>query len=94
MDESAASVTLASGLSAVYEPTQNLVRDDDGRQITLRARFYIDGIDADGAVLDIRAHDWLQFTDFRGVLQKKQVIVRASPWFCGAVLDHVLLEIS
>ncbi len=94
MDSSAAASTLADKLSAIYEPVQVLARAESSRDLLITAKFYIDGFDNDGEGLDIRADDWLQFTDFRGVLQKRQLIARVSPWFCGALLDHVLLEVT
>lgn len=94
MDPSAPALTIADKLSAIFEPVQVLARGESERDLLIRAKFFIDGTDNDGEVIDIRADDWLQFTDFRGVLQKKQLIRRVSPWYCGPLLDHVLLEVS
>lgn len=87
-------VTIAENLCAIYEPVQILFRDLDNREITLTSKFWIDPCDSSGNALDIRANDWLQFTDFRGVLQKEQQIRRVSPWFIGRELDHITLEIG
>ena len=94
MDESGTPVTLASGLCAIYEPTQVLFKDVDGRELLIRATFFIDPCDNDGNMIDVRAHDHLQYTDFRGVLQKRQLILQVSPWYCGAELDHIELGIG
>jgi len=34
------------------------------------------------------------YTDFRGVLKKRQLIRRVSPFYVGSELDHLLLEIG
>ncbi len=94
MDESATPVTLASGLCAIYEPAQTLFKDVGGRELLIRATFWIDPVDNDGDAIDVRAHDHLQYTDFRGVLQKRQLVVVVSPWYCGAELDHLELGIG
>ncbi len=94
MDEGGGQATLATGLCAIYEPSNQLFKDTDGRELTIRARFYIDPVDNSGDPIDVRAHDWLQFTDFRAKLQKRQLILRVSPWYCGAEIDHLLLEVG
>ena len=94
MDSSAPATTIADKLSAIYEPVQVLARGESERDLLIVAKFRIDGTDNNGEPLDVRADDWLQFTDFRGVLQKRQLIRRVSPWYCGPLLDHVLLEVS
>lgn len=87
-------IPLASDLCAIYEPTQVLFRDADGNELFLTAKFWIDPCDNDGNAIEVRANDWLQYTDFRGVVQKKQQIRRVSPWFLGIELDHIVLEIG
>ncbi len=94
MDQSASAIPLATGLSAIYEPVQILARGESARDLNVTAKFFIDPVDNDGEAIDIRANDFVQFTDFRGVLQKKQVIGRVSPWYCGPVLEHILLEVT
>lgn len=90
----AAPIPLADTLTAIYEPTEGLLRDTDGREIRITARFWIDPVDNLGADLDLRADDWLQFTDYKGELKKEQRIVQVSPWYCGVILDHLLLEVG
>ncbi len=94
MDPTSTPTTIATGLPAIYEPAQELFTELDGRQLFVRSKFWIDPTDSAGDVIDVRANDWAQWTDFRGVLQKEQRILRVSPWFCGAVLDHLLLELA
>ncbi len=94
LDTSATSVTLATGLTAIYEPKQRLIRDITGREIAITSVFWIDPVDNDGVAIEVRAHDHLQWTDYRGVLQKRQLILVVSPWYCGAELDHIKLEIG
>ena len=87
-------ITLADSLTAIYEPTEGLLRDADGREIRIVAKFWIDPVDNLGAAIDVKADDWLQYTDFKGDLKKEQRIVQVSPWFCGVILDHLLLEVG
>lgn len=94
MDESATPTVLAEDLCAIYEPSHELIQDADGRAIVITARFAIDPVDNAGVALTVRQHDHLQFTDYRGELQRRQMIRRVSPWYCGAELDHLLLEIG
>ena len=94
MDVTGTPAVLADGLCAIYEPTDELIKGEDGRDLQLRAKFWIDPMDNDGDDITVRAHDWLQWTDYRGKLQKQQLILRVSPWYCGAELDHLLLEIG
>lgn len=94
LDPVGAPVTLADDLTAIYEPTEALIRDVDGRQIRITGRFWIDPFDNGGADIDVKANDWLQFTDFKGAVKKEQQIRRVSPWYCGVELDHLLLEVS
>ncbi len=94
MDPVGTPVTVAENLCAIYEPTQVLFKELDGRELFLTARFWIDPCDNDGDQIDVRAHDLLQYTDFRGVLQKRQVIRRVSPFFIGVDLDHIQLDIG
>lgn len=86
--------TLADDLTAIYEPTEAVIRDVDGREIRITGRFWIDPFDNGGADIDVKANDWLTFTDWKGDAKKEQLIVRVSPWFCGTELDHLLLEIG
>lgn len=94
MDDVGAPTVLASGLCAIYEPEQRAFKDLDGREVTITARFFIDPCDNDGVAIDVRAHDRLQFTDFRGKLQKEQLILRVSPWYDGADVDHIEIEVG
>ena len=86
--------TLASGLCAVYEPFQAWLQEPNGRQVRLSAKIWIDPIDNDGDAITVAAGDWAQWTDFRGVLVREQVIVTVSPWFVGTELDHIQLDIG
>lgn len=92
MDTVGDPVTIAEGLTAIYEPRQSLFKETDGRELFLTARFWIDPCDNDGNQIDVRANDWVQYTDFRGVLQKRQVIRIVSPFFLGVELDHIQLD--
>ncbi len=92
--DSGTPTSIATGLTAIYEPTQSLLKGADGREILLTGKFFIDPVDNDGVDIEVRVHDWLEFTDFKGDLQKRQVIRRVSPWYCGAELDHILLEVG
>lgn len=87
-------ISLADSLTAIYEPTEETLRDQDGREVRVTAKFWIDPVDNGGTAIDVKAEDWLQYTDFKGALKKEQRIVRVSPWFCGVELDHILLEIG
>lgn len=89
-----APTTLAADLCAIYEPTSDVFKDVDGEETFLTGKFWIDPVDNDGVALDVREDDFLQYTDFKGALQTEQVIRRVSPWFVGAELDHILLEIG
>lgn len=86
--------TLADGLCAIYEPFTAWLQETDGRQVRVSARIYVDPVDNDGVALDLIAGDWAQWTDYRGVLLKEQVIVTVSPWFIGTELDHIQLDIG
>lgn len=86
--------TIASDLYAIVQHVHVYFKDVNGRENYITSKIYIDPVDNDGEALDIRAGDWAQYTDWRGVLQKKQVILRASPWFACDEVDHVLLEIG
>ena len=90
----AAPTPIADTLTAIYEPTEGLLRNPDGREIRITARFWIDPVDNLGAAIDVKADDWLQFTDYKGALKKEQRIVNVSPWYCGVDLDHILLEVG
>ena len=94
MDESDVPTLIAENLCAIYEPTHQLLQEPNGRAIVILGKFAIDPCDNEGEALDVRQHDHLQFTDYRGKLQRRQMIRRVSPWYCGAELDHILLEIG
>lgn len=94
MDTVGSPVTLAEDLTAIYEARQVLFKEPDGRELFLTGRFWIDPCDNDGNQIDVRAHDQLQYTDFRGVVQKRQVIRTVSPFFLGVELDHIQLDIG
>lgn len=93
-DESGTPVTLASGLCAIVQPEQVFFKDTGGREQFIRATIWIDPVDNDGDAIDVRAGDHLQYTDFRGVLQKRQLILRVSSWYMSAELDHIELGVG
>jgi len=76
------------------EPSTHVIRDPDGREHQITAAFRLDPTDCEGEVLDVMEGDHLQYTDFRGVLKKRQLIRRVSPFYVGSELDHLLLEIG
>lgn len=86
--------TIAADLYAIVQHRQNYFKGLDGREQTVTTQVYIDPVDNDGEAIDVRAGDWAQWTDWRGVLQKEQLILRASPWYACDEVDHVLLEIG
>lgn len=86
--------TIAEDLCAIYEPSSDVFKDVDGLETFLVGKFWIDPVDNDGVAIDIREDDFLSYTDFKGSLQTEQTIRRVSPWYCGAELDHLLLEIG
>ena len=86
--------SVAANLCAIYEQTNELIRDVDGSEITVRGRFYVDPCDNDGVTLDIRTRDHLQWSDYRGTLVKTQQVRRVTAWFIGAEVDHILLEVG
>lgn len=93
-DQSAPPVEIIADLCAIYEPSQRLFKDSAGRELTINAILRIDGTDGDGEPLDVRAGDHAQWTDFRGKLLKRQLILRVDPWYLGPELNHVELRIG
>ena len=93
-DESGPPVEIATGLCGIYEPSQRLFKDAQGRELQISAIIRIEGTDSDGDVIDVRAGDHAQWTDFRGKLLKRQLILRVDPWWHGFDLDHVELRIG
>ncbi len=82
--------TIASDLYAIVQHVHVYFKDIDGRENYIQTKVYIDPVDNDGEALDIRSGDWAQYTDWRGVLQKKRVIPRASARYACAEADHAL----
>lgn len=93
-DEVGPPVLLASGLAAIYQPMTERMRDAQGREFIVKARFFLDGYDVQGNPLDVRPFDHVQFTDWRKVLQKRQQIVAVNTHFACDVIDHLELRIG
>ena len=92
MDPVGDDAVLYSNLEAIYEPVDEVVKDLDGRERFLSARFFIDPFDADGNVIDVQANQLIQWTQFNGRVAEKILIVRVLPWFCGRELDHIQID--
>lgn len=92
-------VLVVSGLRAHHERSESGSKSSTGRDATITDTLLIDGINLDtGAVLDIRAHDFVQWTDLlRGSLTDKLALASVSPFTIpgqGDTLAHVQLDVG
>ena len=89
--------SVVAGVLAEHEQVKAGTKTTDGRDVTITDTIMIDGIDpSDGSVLNIKAHDMVQFTDWTGALTKKLSIVqvRAHTRPGRSDLAHVRLDIG
>ena len=91
-------VAIASGLRAHHERAESATRTTGGRDATISDTLLIDGVDANGDTIDVRAHDFVQWTDrLRGIATDKLSIQKVSPFTqpgLGSTLAHVQLDIG
>lgn len=93
-------VVTASGLSAHHEPSDRLVRDAQGRDVVMSDTIYFDGVDGSGDAIDVKAHDFVIWTDWKGNATKKLEIKLVEPFHepgKGASvsgLSHVRLSVG
>jgi hypothetical protein len=72
-------VSQHSGLSAHHEPAESVSRDLQGVDEVVTDVLFIDGVDSLGAVIDVRAKDVAQWTDWQTAETKKLEIRRVEP---------------
>jgi len=91
---------LAEGLRAHVDEGASGSQDVAGRDVTITNTIMIDGFDNVGDLIKVKAHDLVQWTDWKGEKTKKLAIARVTP-FSGpgrgrglAGIAHVRLDIG
>ncbi len=93
-DDVTAETTLVSGQPAIFTPNEKVITSVDGTQLSIVALFWIDACDADGQPVDVKKNDWIQYTNYRDRLQRRERIHDVFPVWVGTNLDHLRLRVT
>ena len=74
-----ADVLIAKNLRAHHEESAAAVRATGSRDTVVTDFLMIDGYDSDGDLVEVKAHDVAQWTNWAGQLTDKISIIRVSP---------------
>lgn len=93
-DDVTAETVLVSGQAAIFTTDEKVLTSLDGTQLTIVAVFWIDPCDDDGDPIDVKKNDWVQYTNYRDKLQRRERIHDVFPIYVGTNLDHLRLRVT
>lgn len=86
-------VALYSGLLGIHEPADRLQENVTNRDHVRTETLWIDPVDSDGAAIDVHVDDLVDWTDRLGRTVTRRRIRSVFPWWCGAEIDHLEMEV-